>query len=129
MATITRRTERDKRHARLRRKLHGSAERPRLNVFKSHKNLYLQVIDDATGHTLVAVSTQESDVKGSLKSRGSVAAAKAVGALVAQRSLAKGIKRVVFDRGGLQYQGAIKALATPPASRGWNSNAGTLTKE
>ncbi len=111
MTIKTRRTERDKRHLRLRRKVKGTTARPRLNVFKSHKNFYLQVIDDLTGRTLVAVSTQEPDVKGGLKSRGGVAAAKMVGALLAQRSLAKGIAQVVFDRGGLQYQGAIKALA------------------
>ncbi len=111
MTVRTRRTERDKRHLRLRKKVQGTPERPRLNVFKSHKNFYLQVIDDLSGNTLVAVSTQEPDVKGGLKSRGSVAAAKALGALVAQRSLAKGISQVVLDRGGMQYQGAVKALA------------------
>jgi large subunit ribosomal protein L18 len=111
MTVITRRTERDKRHSRLRRKVQGTSARPRLNVFKSHKNFYLQIIDYLTGRTLVAVSTQEPDVKGGFKSRGGVVAAKAVGALLAQRSLAKGIAQVVFDRGGMQYQGAVKALA------------------
>lgn len=111
MSVITRRTERDKRHLRLRRKVAGSTERPRLSVFKSHKNFYIQIVDDSNGKTLVAVSTLEKDVKGTLPARGNLAAAKAIGALVAQRSLAKGIKRVVFDRGGYQYQGAIKVLA------------------
>jgi large subunit ribosomal protein L18 len=111
MTAISRRDERDKRHLRLRRKVKGTTERPRLNVFKSHKNFYIQIVDDSQGQTLVAVSTQEKDVKGTLTSRGSLAAAKAIGALVAQRSLAKGIKHVVFDRGGYHYQGAIKALA------------------
>ena len=82
-----------------------------MNVFKSHKNFYLQVIDDLAGKTLAAASTLEADLKGSLKSRGSLAAAKAAGSLLAQRALAKGVKRVVFDRGGYQYQGAVKALA------------------
>jgi len=111
MKVRTRRTERDKRHDRLRRKVDGSTERPRLSVFKSHKNFFIQVIDDSTGQTVVAVSTLEAEVKGTLKSRGNVAAAKTVGALLAQRSLAKGVKRVVLDRGGYQYQGAIKVLA------------------
>lgn len=111
MIVKSRRTERDKRHVRLRRRVAGSSERPRLSVFKSHKHFFIQVIDDSAGKTIVSVSTMESEVKEGLTARGNVAAAKAVGVLAAQRSLAKGIKRVVFDRGGYQYHGAIKALA------------------
>ena len=111
MTVRTRRTERDKRHVRLRRKIAGDTERPRLSVFKSHKHFFIQVIDDISGKTIVSVSTQEAELKGTLKAGGNVTAAKAVGALVAQRSLAKGVKQVVFDRGGYQYQGAIKVLA------------------
>jgi len=111
MATKSREDSRRIRQERLRAKVVGTPERPRLNVFKSHKNYYLQIIDDQTGKTLAAVSTLEADVKSSLKSRGSLAAAKAVGSLLAQRAQAKGIKRVVFDRGGNQYVGAVKTLA------------------
>ena len=85
--------------------------RPRLNIFKSHKNYSVQVIDDTAGTTLVTVTTMESDIKGKFPSRGNVSTAKAVGSLIAERSLAKGIKKVIFDRGGNRYHGAVKALA------------------
>ncbi|MCD4813973.1 50S ribosomal protein L18 [bacterium] len=99
------------RHGRIRRQVSGTSERPRLNVFKSHKNYYIQVIDDREGKTLATASTQEADVKKKINSRGNTSAAKEVGSLIAQRSLAKGIKQVVFDRGGNKYHGAVKALA------------------
>ncbi len=114
----TRTSERQDRHARLRRKISGSAARPRLNVFKSQKNFFVQVIDDMAGQTLVSASTLEADVKSSLKSRGTVDAAKKMGALIAQRLIEKGIKTVVFDRGGNQYQGAVKALAESARAAG-----------
>ncbi len=107
----TRKTERGKRQARLRRKLAGGPQRPRLNVFKSHKNLYLQVIDDLSGKTLVFASTLEPEVKQALGSRGSVAAAKHIGTLLAQRARQQGIEAVVFDRGGYKFHGAVKAVA------------------
>ena len=96
-------------HKRIRRKLAGTAERPRLAVFRSVAHIYAQVIDDTKGDTLVAASSTE---KGGHESNGgNVAAAKAIGKLVAERAKEKGIKKVVFDRGGYQYHGRVKALA------------------
>ena len=95
-------------HRRIRRKLSGTAERPRLAVFRSVAHIYAQVIDDAQGQTLVSASSV--DKTGKTKG-GNVAAAKAIGKLVAERAKEKGIKSVVFDRGGYQYHGRIKALA------------------
>jgi large subunit ribosomal protein L18 len=96
-------------HRRIRRKLRGSPERPRLNVYRSLKNIYAQIIDDSLGKTLVAASSGEKD--GPVKGGGNVAAAKAIGKLVAERAQKAGIKKVVFDRGGYIYHGRIKALA------------------
>ena len=95
-------------HQRIRRKLRGTAERPRLAVFRSVAHIYAQVIDDAAGTTLVSASTVD---KGGKTGGGNVAAAKAIGKLVAERAKDKGIKAVVFDRGGYQYHGRVKALA------------------
>ncbi len=95
-------------HARIRAKLRGTAERPRLAVFRSVAHIYAQVIDDNAGRTLVAASTAEKDHK---RGGGNLAAAKEVGKLVADRAKDKGIRSVVFDRGGYQYHGRIKALA------------------
>ncbi|MEW6517454.1 MAG: 50S ribosomal protein L18 [candidate division FCPU426 bacterium] len=114
----TRNQTRSIRQARVRRQLTGTPERPRLNVFKSHRHFFLQVIDDASGKTLVSVSTQEPELKGSLQARGNLSAAKAVGDLVAKRTLAKGINQVVFDRGGFKYHGAVKALAEAARAAG-----------
>ena len=100
-------------HNRIRRKLRGTAERPRLAVFRSVAHIYVQVIDDSLGTTLVSASTVD---KGGKTNGGNVAAAKAIGKLVAERAKEKGIQRVVFDRGGYQYHGRIKALAD--AARG-----------
>lgn len=95
-------------HKRIRRKLSGTAERPRLAVFRSVAHIYAQVIDDTQGKTLVSASTVD---KASKTNGGNVAAAKAIGKLVAERAKEKGVKIVVFDRGGFQYHGRIKALA------------------
>ena len=95
-------------HKRIRRKVSGSTERPRLAVFRSVKHIYAQVIDDAVGHTLAAASSNE---KSGIKSGGNVAGAKAVGKLLAERAKEKGVKMVVFDRGGYLYHGRVKALA------------------
>ena len=95
-------------HRRIRRKLSGTAERPRLAVFRSVAHIYAQVIDDVKGTTLVSASSVD---KGGKTNGGNVAAAKAIGKLVAERAKEKGIKAVVFDRGGYQYHGRIKALA------------------
>jgi large subunit ribosomal protein L18 len=100
---------RKKRHVRVRRKVFGTAERPRLNVFRSNKHIYAQVIDDVKAVTLVSASTLDKEFN--LESTGNVEAAKKVGELVAKRALEKGIKSVVFDRGGYLYHGRVKALA------------------
>ena len=94
-------------HRRIRRRVKGTEERPRLAVFRSVKHIYAQVIDDAKGHTVVAASSSEK----SGGNGGNVAGAKAIGKLVAERAKDKGIKAVVFDRGGYQYHGRVKALA------------------
>jgi large subunit ribosomal protein L18 len=95
-------------HRRIRRKLSGTAERPRLAIFRSVAHIYAQVIDDAKGATIVSASSVDKDGKAK---GGNVAAAKTIGKLVAQRAQEKGIKKVVFDRGGYQYHGRVKALA------------------
>jgi large subunit ribosomal protein L18 len=94
-------------HFRIRQKMQGTTERPRLNVYRSLNHIYAQVIDDAKGETLISASS----LAGKMKTGGNVAAAKEVGKLVAERALEKGIKKVVFDRGGYLYHGRIKALA------------------
>jgi len=95
-------------HKRIRRKLAGTPERPRLAVFRSVAHIYAQVIDDAAGVTLVSASSVDKDTR---TKGGNVAAAKSIGKLVAERAKAKGIQSVVFDRGGYQYHGRVKALA------------------
>lgn len=97
------------RHARVRKKISGTPERPRLCVFRSLKNIYAQIIDDTTGKTLVAASTLDKDLKGSYG--GNKDAAKAVGVSVAKKAAAAGITKVVFDRGGYVYHGRVAALA------------------
>lgn len=98
-------------HRRIRKTLSGTPVRPRLAVFRSNKHIYAQIIDDAKGVTLTAASSRDADAKKELKNGGNVAAAKAVGKLVAQRAKAKGIEAVLFDRGGYIYHGRVKALA------------------
>jgi large subunit ribosomal protein L18 len=95
----------------VRKKVSGTPERPRLNVFKSHKHIYAQVIDDNSGKTLVSASSIDKELKGKVSAGGNIDAAKIVGSLVAKRAADKGIKKVVFDRGGYLYHGRIKALA------------------
>jgi large subunit ribosomal protein L18 len=102
-------------HRRIRRKLGGTAERPRLAVFRSVAHIYAQVIDDSQGKTLVSASSVD---KGAKTNGGNVAAAKAIGKLVADRAKEKGIKQVVFDRGGYQYHGRVKALADAARAAG-----------
>jgi large subunit ribosomal protein L18 len=106
-------------HERIRRKLRGSAARPRLAVFRSVAHIYAQVIDDAEGKTLVSASSVDKAGKGvPSASGGNVAAAKAIGKLVAERAKEKGITKVVFDRGGYQYHGRVKALADAARAAG-----------
>ncbi len=102
-------------HRRIRRKLQGTAERPRLAVFRSVAHIYAQVIDDSQGKTLVSASSVD---KGARTNGGNVAAAKAIGKAVAERAKEKGITRVVFDRGGYQYHGRVKALADAARAAG-----------
>lgn len=102
---------REKRHYRLRNTLSGTAQRPRLAVYRSDKHMYAQIIDDIAGHTLVSASTVEKEAKEKLEKTSNIEAAKFVGELVARRAVEKGIKEIVFDRGGYIYHGKIQALA------------------
>ena len=102
---------RKKRHLRVRKNISGTATKPRLNVFRSLNNMYVQVIDDVNGVTLVAASTLDKEVKEEVKYGGNIEASKAVGAVIAKRAIEKGIKQVVFDRGGYLYHGRVAALA------------------
>ena len=102
---------RKRRHDRVRAKVAGTAERPRLCVFRSTNHIYAQVIDDLSGHTLVCASTLDSEVKEELKGKTKTNEAELVGSLVSKRSLSKGISQVIFDRGGYKYHGRVKALA------------------
>ncbi len=111
MITRDKRAARDVRHLRIRRRIRGSAERPRLVVFRSLNHIYGQLIDDDSGRTLAAVDSRSPDFRARQKSGGNIAAAKIVGELLAQRAKARGVERAVFDRGGYQYHGRVKALA------------------
>ena len=102
---------REKKHNRLRNRFAGTAERPRLAVFRSNNHMYAQIIDDTVGNTLVAASTLEKGVKAELEKTNNVDAAAYLGTVIAKRALEKGISTVVFDRGGFIYQGKVKALA------------------
>ena len=98
-------------HRRLRNRFSGTAERPRLAVFRSNNHMYAQIIDDTVGNTLVSASTLDKEVKADLEKTNNVDAAGKLGTIIAKKALDKGIKAVVFDRGGFIYQGKIKALA------------------
>jgi large subunit ribosomal protein L18 len=111
MSTKTKQDVRKRLHTRIRKKIQGTASRPRLAVFRSQAHIYAQVVDDHAGRTLCAASSLDKDVRGSTKRGGNVAAAKQVGTLIAGRAKEKGIAAVVFDRGGFLYHGRIKALA------------------
>ena len=102
---------REKKHYRMRNRFAGTTERPRLAVFRSNNHMYAQIIDDSVGHTLVSASTLQKEVKAELEKTNDVAAAAYLGKVIAERALEKGIKEVVFDRGGFIYQGKVKALA------------------
>ena len=104
-------TNRVRIHSRIRKKVHGSPTRPRLSVYRSLNNLYVQIIDDLGGVTLVAANTAEGEKGAAKKTGGNLAAAKDLGKVIAERAQAKGIKQVVFDRGGYIYHGRVKALA------------------
>ena len=103
--------KRTRRHLRIRREVVGTAERPRLSVYRSLKHIYCQIINDIEGKTLVAASTQSPDLRTQIKYGGNVAAAEIVGKKIAEEAKNKGIAKVVFDKGGYKYHGRIKALA------------------
>jgi large subunit ribosomal protein L18 len=111
MAKNMSREARDHRHERIRRHIHGTAERPRLNVFRSLQHIYAQVVDDDLGNTLVAASTLDPELREQLDGLNKSQQAARVGKLVAQRAIAQGLRQVVFDRGGYPYHGRVKALA------------------
>ncbi len=105
------RNARQLRHDRVRRKVLGTREKPRLCVFRSLKHIYAQVLDDGAGHTIACASTLEGSIRSDIETKSKVEAARLVGAAVAGRALEKGVKRVVFDRGGYKFHGRVKALA------------------
>lgn len=105
------RVARERRQIRVRKKIEGTSERPRLNVYRSLSHIYAQVIDDTVGYTLVSASTLDAEVLAQLEGKDKSAQARVVGQVVAKRALAKGIGKVVFDRGGHLYHGRIKSLA------------------
>jgi large subunit ribosomal protein L18 len=111
LTEIDRRLARIKRHKRVRKNISGSSERPRLCIFRSLKHIYAQVIDDKKGTTLVSLSTLGPEIKGKGKYQGNVKAAEMLGSLLAKKLEEKGIKKVVFDRGGYLYHGRVKAVA------------------
>ena len=116
--TNPRETARVKRKMRIRKKVHGTDERPRLTVFRSDKHIYAQIVDDVKGSTLVTASTMCSEYKGMEPLKGKVGAAKRVGQIIAQKAMDQGILKVVFDRNGYIYHGRIQALADAAREKG-----------
>ena len=111
VSKVSRAKVRQKKHRRLRNHIVGTAQKPRLAVFRSNNHMYAQIIDDTVGNTLVSASTLQKEVKAELEKTNDVAAAAYLGTVIGKRALEKGITTVVFDRGGFIYQGKIKALA------------------
>ncbi len=109
-----------KRKKRIRKKVTGTAERPRLCVYKSLKNMYAQLVDDTTGKVITGVSTLTADVKGEIKYGGNAASAKKIGEAIAKKALDLGIKEILFDRNGFKYHGRVKALAEGAREAGLN---------
>jgi len=109
---------REKRHQRVRVRVSGTAERPRLNVFRSLRHMYAQLIDDLAGHTMASASTMDAEIKEQLAKLSRADQAKLVGQVLAKRGLEKGVKQVVFDRGGYKYHGRVKALAESARAAG-----------
>jgi large subunit ribosomal protein L18 len=118
MNTIEKARKLERRKQRVRQRVFGTTARPRLSVFRSKSHIYAQIIDDVKGCTLAAASTVDPAVKKSVKSGGTIAAAQAVGALLAERAKAKSVQAVVFDRGGRLYHGRLKALAEASRASG-----------
>ncbi len=127
MANTNRAVVRTAIHQRIRRKVKGSTDRPRLAIYRSLNHIYAQVIDDRQGQTLVSASTTEKDLRGG--TGGNLDAARRVGQAIAERALAKGIEQVVFDRGGYLYHGRIKALTDAARAAGLNKNEVTAVEE
>jgi large subunit ribosomal protein L18 len=127
MANTNRAVVRAAIHTRIRRKVKGSSERPRLAIYRSLNHIYAQVIDDLHGQTLVSASTTEKDLRAG--SGGNLEAARRVGQAIAERALSKGIEQVVFDRGGYLYHGRIKALTDAARSAGLNKNEAAVEGE
>lgn len=117
---IDKNEERLRRHARVRKKISGTAETPRFNVYRSLNHIYVQVIDDVKGVTLCSASTMEKEIKEAVKDMSKTEAAKAVGKKAAERALEKGVKDVVFDRGGYLYTGRVQAVADGAREAGLN---------
>lgn len=116
--TKSRNQARQLRHKRVRGKVNGTSERPRLSVFRSLTNIYAQIVDDSQGHTMVSASTVDVEVRGQVAELKGIDRAKVVGKVLADRAKAAGIKQVVFDRGGYKYHGQVKALADASRENG-----------
>jgi large subunit ribosomal protein L18 len=127
MANTNRAEVRTAIHARIRRKVKGDTERPRLTIYRSLNHIYAQVIDDRVGKTLVSASTTEKDLR--TGSGGNLDAARRIGQVIAERALARGIEQVVFDRGGYLYHGRVKALADAARAAGLNKNEAVAEPE
>ena len=127
MANTSRATVREAIHRRIRRKVKGNGERPRLAVYRSLNHIYAQVVDDQLGQTIVSAATTEKDLRGS--TGGNLEAARRIGKAIAERALEKGINSVVFDRGGYLYHGRIKALTEAAREAGLNKNELTVPVE
>lgn len=108
---LSREAHRERIHLRMRKRVAGTSERPRLCVHRSSRHIRAQVIDDTTGRTVVSASSLDKEVRAAIKGGGNIAASKVVGKAIAERAKAKGVKNVVFDRGGYQYHGRVQALA------------------
>lgn len=120
MAKRSSRELRIRRHTRVRKRVQGSTERPRLSVFRSSAHIYAQIIDDTLGQTLAAASTLDKGLSGQLSEKNKTESAQAVGKLIAERALAAGVQKVVFDRGGFKYHGRVRALADAAREAGLN---------
>ena len=121
MAQINKNETRQKRHTRVRKRVQGTSERPRLNIYRSSSNIYAQVIDDLAGRTLAAASSLDASLRGDKRGKsvgGNIDAAKSVGTLIADRAKSAGVSKVVFDRGGYLYHGRVQALADAARENG-----------
>jgi large subunit ribosomal protein L18 len=116
--TLVRGVARNRRHIRVRKVVTGTAERPRLNVYRSARHIYAQLVDDTVGHTLASASTLDADVRSEIGEVAKTEQAKLVGKVLAKRALSTGVKQVVFDRGGYRYHGRVKALADGARAEG-----------